>query len=116
MDVELAVAVDVRQRPARRPSTGFGDAGVLRDVAKLKVAEVQVELRAVLVGGEDDLGQAVAGEVAEGHAAAVVKVAVGEDVQVAGVGETIREADAGVARGEERSEEHTSELQSLTNL
>src|SRR3989442_1124832 len=53
---------------------------------------------------EHDLGQAVAVQVPDRHPATVVEVAIGEDVQVVGLGEAILESDPGVAGGEQREQ------------
>ena len=100
VDVEQPVAVHVGEGDAGGPAPAV-QPGLGGDVAEAKLAFVQVQPGAALIRGEHDLGQAVAGQVAEGDAAAVVVVAVGEDVQVVRVSETILEADAAVARGEQ---------------
>src|SRR5439155_1471044 len=74
---------------------------LLGDVAEPELSLVQIQPGATQIRREDDLRQPVAREVTERHAATVVIIAVGEDVQLAGVGEAILEADAGVARGEQ---------------
>jgi hypothetical protein len=51
----------------------------------------------VQIGREQELRQPVPGEVAQRHPAAVVVVAIGEDVQFAGIDEAVLEADAGIA-------------------
>ena len=98
VDIEFSIAVDVCQGYARSPTTTFGDPGVLRDVPEPEAAQVQIQSWAALVRGEDDLRQSVPREIAQSHAAAVVEVAIGKDVQVAGRGEAILESDARVAR------------------
>ena len=97
VDVEFAVVVHIRERDPCGPAIALADARFLRDVAELEVTEVEVELRAVLVGCKHDLGQPVSGEVADRDAAAVVEIAVGEDVEIARLGEAVGEGDAGVA-------------------
>src|SRR2546422_10858324 len=74
-------------------------AGCFDDLAKTDLPLVQVQPGAALIRRQHDLRQAVAAEVAERDPAAVVVVAIGEDVQVAGVGEAVLEADAGITRG-----------------
>src|SRR6266702_1621700 len=101
VDVEFAVVVHIRERDPCGPAIALADARFLRDVAELEVTEVEVELRGVLVGCKHDLGQPVSGEVADRDAATVVKVAVGEDVEVAGLGEAILEVYPGIARRQE---------------
>ena len=103
VDVEPAVAVHVGEGDAGRPPLAV-QPGLGGDVAEVELPLVQVQPRAALIRREHDLREAVAGEVAERDAAAVVVVAIGEDVQVAGVGEAVLEADAGVARGQQGEE------------
>src|SRR3954469_22431460 len=70
----------------------------------MELAPIQVEARPALVGGEQQLGQAVTGEVAQRDAAAVVVVAIGEDVEVARLLQLVLEPDARDARGEPREQ------------
>src|SRR6266498_3378559 len=104
VDVEASVAIHVGERDAGGPAIALDDSSGLRDVAKPKSAQVQVEARTALIGGEDQVRQSITGEVAQRDTATVIEVAIGEDVEVARVGEVILEMDAGVARGEKREE------------
>ncbi len=108
VDVQPAVAVDVGDGDAGRPGPGVRDAGCGRDVPEVEAAEVQVESGAALVGREHHLRQAVARQVTERDAAAVVVVAVGEDVELAALGEAVLEHDAGLAGGEAGEQRGTS--------
>src|SRR5438445_302668 len=60
--------------------------------------------RSALVGRKHDLRQAVTRQVADPDSAAVVEVAISEDVHVVGLGQAILESDAGVAGGEQGEE------------
>ena len=103
VDVEQPVAVHVGEGDARGPPLAV-QARLLGHVAEAELPFVQVEARAAQVRREHDLRQAVAGEIPQRDAAAVVVVAIGEDVQIAGFGQAVLEADAGIARGEQREE------------
>ena len=106
VDVESPVAVHVGEHHARRPRTLLGfEPCRLRDVAEAEAPEVEVDARTVLVGREHDLGERVAGEVADRDAAAVVEVPIREDVVLAALHQPVLERDAGVRRrqsGEQR--------------
>src|SRR6266511_4243791 len=104
VDVEASVAIHVGERDAGGPAIALDDSSGLRDVAKPKSAQVPVEARTALIGGEDQVRQSITGDVAQRDTATVIEVAIGEDVEVARVGEVILEMDAGVARGEKREE------------
>src|SRR5206468_6416039 len=104
VDVEPSVAVDVGQRDTGRPRPLLAESCLGGDVAEPKLAFVEVELRPALVGREDDLWQPIACEVADRYAAAVIEIAVGEDVEVARLGQLIAERDAGLGGGEAREE------------
>ena len=102
VDVESPVAVHVGQRDACGPRPVLvPQARLSSDVPKVELPLVQVQPRAALIGGEHDLRQPIARQVADRDAAAVVEITVGEDVQVVGLGETILESHAGVAGGEQ---------------
>src|SRR5207249_7824401 len=85
-----------------RPGPLCTEPGFVGDISETKLAFVEVKLRPALVGREDDLWQPIAGEVADRHAAAVIEIAVGEDVEVARLGQLIAECDAGLGGGQAR--------------
>src|SRR6185437_9367663 len=60
---------------------------------------VEVKPRSVLVGGQHHVRQAVAVEIAGRHTAAVVEIAVGEDVQLRGILDPVLEPDSSIAGG-----------------
>ena len=99
VNVEPPVAVHVGEGDAGGPSL-VPQAGLLGDIAEAELALVEIQPRPAQIRGQHDLGEPVARQVAERRPAAIVVVAVGEDVQLAGVGEAILEADAGVTGGE----------------
>ena len=103
VDVEQSVAIHVGQRDAGGPAPAV-QPGLGRDVPEPEFPFVQIQSGATEIRCEHDLGQPVPGEVAQGDAAAVVVIAIGEDVQVVRVRETILEAHAGVARWQEREQ------------
>ena len=82
VDVEMAVAVHVGHRDAGRPPAGPRHARALGDVLEPVVPLVQVEPVGPEVGGEVEVGQPVAVDVARRDAAAVVVVQVVEDVEL----------------------------------
>ncbi len=100
VDVQQAVAVDVGEGDPGSPEPLTGHTGLPGHISKPVRAQVQVQPVVVQVRREEELRQPVAGEVAERDAAAVVVVAVGEDVQLGGVDQAVLEAHAGVLRGE----------------
>ena len=104
VDVQPAVAVDVREGDAGCPGPVPLDAGFGGDVAEAEVALVEIEPVAALVGGDHELREAITVQVADRDPTAVVVIAVGEDVQVGGGGEAILEVDAGVAGGQQREQ------------
>ncbi len=104
VEVQQPVAVHVREGHAGRPGIPADQPGRFRHIAEPEAALVQVQAEPLLVGGEEQLRQPVTGEVAERDAAAVVVVAVGEDVQLARVHEAVLECDAGVRRRQLREE------------
>ena len=57
---------------------------------------------AVLIRRQHHLGQSISVEIADGDATTIVKIAVGEDVELRRIFDAIHEAHPGVARGEQR--------------
>ena len=102
VDVEQSIAIDVGHGYSSGPGSFAANTGFVGDVPELKVALVDVELIPVQVRGEHHLGQAIPIEVAYRHAAAVVEIAVGEDVHLGRVFDAIDESDPRVARGHHR--------------
>lgn len=75
----------------------FGtEAGFFGDVFELEVALIEVEFVGAHVGGEEDIGQAIVIDVANGNAGAVIEVPVAEDVEVFVVGYGVLEFNTGV--------------------
>ena len=103
VEVEPAVAVHVGESDAGGPALAV-QAGFRGDVAEAELPLVQVQPGAAEIRGEHDFGEPVAAHVPQRHPAAVVEVAVGEDVQLGGGGEAILEVDAGVAGGQQREQ------------
>ena len=99
VEIEPAIAVHIGEGDAGRPARAV-QAGLRGDVAEVELPLVQVQPGAAEVRREDNLREPVAGQVPDRDAAAVVVVPVSEDVEVAGFGEAILEADAGITRGE----------------
>ncbi len=99
MDVEPSVAVDVDEGDARRPGPLAGDPCPFRYVREAEPALVQVESVLPQVRGEQQLRKSVAREVPQRHAAAVVEVAVLEDVMVGCLDDPVFESNARIAGG-----------------
>ena len=97
VDVEPAVAVDVGKRNPGCPGPRPSETGLVGDVPEMKFSLVQIQPDTALIRAEHDFGQTVARKVADCDAAAVVVVAVGENVVVARVGEPVFEPHARVA-------------------
>ncbi len=104
VDVEPFVPVHVGHGHAGGPGARAGHPGRRRHVLEPPVALVQVEPVVVLIGGEVEVLVPVAVEVPNGHPAAVVVIAVGEDIGVFGVGQFVGKVDVGVGRGQFREE------------
>ena len=104
VDVEQPIAVHVGEGDAGGPAVVLGDARRIRDVAEMKLAQVQVDPRTAFVRREHDLGQAVTGEVADRDAPAVVVVAIPEDVVVACFVKTILKPHTGITRRQQREQ------------
>src|SRR5256714_4208672 len=102
VDVQPAIAIDIGQSDSRSPQPFAFDSRFLSDVLELEVTFVEIEVIAVLVGGEHDLGQTISIQVPDGYSTAVVVIAVGEDVELGRFLESVREVDAGVARRKQR--------------
>ncbi len=97
-EVEIAIPVDVDEDGAGPPGVMF-EAGLGGGVAKLQLAQVQVVATAAHRTGEVDLGEAIAGHIAQGHA--TTRAGVGQDIDVAAVsGETMLEVDARARGGQ----------------
>ena len=97
--VEVAVPVDVGQRASGRELARARDAGRGGDLLELPASKVPVQDVPAVEPAEVDVHPAVAVDIAQGHARAVLEQAVGGDHRV---GETVGEADAGVGRPERR--------------
>jgi hypothetical protein len=90
---------------ARRSASTFaGDPCPFRYVREAEPALVQVESVLPQVRGEQQLGQSVAREVPQRHAAAVVEVAVLEDVEVGRIDDPVFESNARIAGGKPAEE------------
>ena len=95
--IEVAVPVHVGEHGAHGVPSGHRDAGPCRDVLEAPIAQVLVEGVRALVAREVDVGEPVAVDVAQSHAAALREMAVEERaVERDGVDE----ADPGPGRGE----------------
>ena len=99
VDVEESVTVDVGEGDPRRPEPLARDPRPLGHIREAEVTLVQVQPVCTEVRREQEFRQTVAGEVAQRHPAAVVVVAIGEDIQLASIGEAVLEADACIAGG-----------------
>ena len=95
VDVEPAVRIDVGHRHAGTPGGLSRYAGPLGHVLELHVPPVEEEAVIYPVTAQVDVGQSVVVDVTQGHAAAVVEVAVGVDVEVLVEVERIGEVDPG---------------------
>ena len=96
VDVESTIAVHVGDRHPRGPHGVLSEPGQRRDVAKAELPFVEIQPSPALVRRQDEFGEAIAGEVTDCDTAAVVEIAVGEDIRVDRLAQTILEAHAGV--------------------
>jgi len=78
------------------PFVVFYDACAGGDVFELEIPFIEVEFVLAHVGGEEDVGQAVVVDIADGYAAAIVEIAEEEAVLVFAVFDFVVEVDAGV--------------------
>src|ERR1700722_2064248 len=95
IDVQPAVAVDVDHGDAGAPHAILAKAGFVGDVFKFEIPFVEIKLIGPHIGGEEDIGKAVVVDVADGYAAAVVKVAEEKTVIETSVLYGVLEPDAG---------------------
>jgi hypothetical protein len=96
IDVEPAVIIDIYHGDAGAPHAILSEAGFIGDILELEVAFVEVELIAAHVGGEEDIGESVVVDIADGYAAAVVKIAEEEAIVKSPVLYIVREVDTGI--------------------
>ena len=68
----------------------------------MEMAFIEIELIVAHIGGQEDVGQSVVVDIADGYASAVVKIPVRKDVFLLVVHDRVGEVDAGVGlEGEE---------------
>jgi hypothetical protein len=96
IDVEPAVVVDVYHGDPGAPHTILAEAGFVGDIFELEVALVEVQLIAAHIGGEEDIGEPVVVDIADGYAAAVVKIAEEEAIVQFAVLYIIHKVDTGI--------------------
>jgi hypothetical protein len=102
VDIEPAVAVDVGHDGAGAPHAILAEAGFCGDIFEVEAAFVEIEFVLTHVGGEEDIGESVVVDVADGYAAAIVEVAEEEAVGEFAVDYFVVEIDAGIVEeGEE---------------
>ena len=82
VDVEVPVAIDVGHRDAGRPALYLSHTGPLRDVLEPEIALVAIEPVGTEIRREVQVRQAVAINVAGGHAPTVVVVQIIDDVDL----------------------------------
>ncbi len=95
VDIEPAVAIDVDHGNAGAPHAILAEACFVGDIFEMEVSLIQVELTRAHIGGEEDIGQAVVIDVADGYAAAVIEIAEKEAVLESSVLYIVFEPDAG---------------------
>jgi len=96
IDIEPAVAVDIGHDGAGAPHAVLAEAGFCGDIFEVEAALVEIELVLAHIGGEEDIGEPVVVDIADGDAAAVVEVAEEEAVSELAVDHLVIEIDAGV--------------------
>jgi hypothetical protein len=96
IDVEPAVIIDVDECNAGAPHAILFQAGLCCDVFELEVAFVQIEFVIAHIGSEQYVGESIIIEIADGYAAAVVKVAEKKTIFRLVVDDAIVKIDAGV--------------------
>ena len=100
VDVEVPVAIDVGHRDAGRPALHLSHTGPLRDVLEPEIALVAIEPVGTEIRREVQVRQAVAINVAGGHAPTVVVVQIIDDVDLGRFRQLIDERHPGHFRGE----------------
>ena len=100
VDVEMSVAIHVGHRDAGRPARRVAHTGPLRDVLEPEIAGVPIQPVGPEVGREVQVRQAVAINVAGGHAPAVVVVEIIDDVELGRLRQLVDERHTGPLRGE----------------
>ena len=96
IDIEPAVVIDVGEYDAGAPHAVLFESGFAGDVFEFPVAFIEKEFVVAHVGREEDIGEAVVVDVADGYAAAVVEVAEEETVVFFPIFDGIGEFDTGV--------------------
>ena len=93
IDIEFTVAVNVDHSGAGAPAFLAGYAAFFGNVFEGEIPFVEEEAVVDHVAGEEDIGQAVVIDVADGYAAAVVEINIVEDVEGFAVEDGILEVD-----------------------
>jgi len=88
--------VDIHEHGAGAPHAVLFKTGMGGDVLELEVAFVEIKLVLSHIGGEEDVGETIVVEIANGYAAAVVEVPEEEAVVQLLVHHFIIEVDAGI--------------------
>ena len=98
INIQPAVGIYVRQRSARAPLFGASYACFFANVFKLKISFVQKQLVVAHVRGQKHVYQPVVVYIAQGYAAAVVKISVGKHIKFTVVAKFVFKINARVVR------------------
>ena len=103
VDIQPAVIVDIDEYDAGAPHAVLPESGFGGSILEVKISFVEIDLIIAHIGGEHDVGKAVVIQIADGYAAAVVKIAKEKAVFQFVVDYFVIEIDAGVVHQFEKS-------------
>jgi hypothetical protein len=103
INIQPAVVVDINQYNTGTPLFFCRKTGSFRNIFKLKIPFVEVELVASLVGSKKNIRQPVIVEVADGNTAAIIKIPVIEHIETAVLREFVLEMNGAVFNQAEQS-------------
>src|SRR5687768_2722523 len=91
IDIKPSVAVDVNHHHSGAPLLLFGYTRLVGDIFKLPISFIKVKFVAAHVCREENVGQSIVINVANGNASAIIEITVAEYIEVFGVVDGIRE-------------------------
>ena len=98
VEIESSVSVNIRESNSGGPDVGRSYAGFSCDVAKKKVALVQVKFIVDLVARKEDVLKAVIVDISEGYTRAIIKVSIGVGIHSFRKSEVVAELNAAFNR------------------
>jgi hypothetical protein len=96
IDIQPPVVVDIDQHDAGAPHAVLPEPGFCGGVFEMEIAFIEIDLIIAHIGRENDVGKAVIIQIADGYAAAVIKIAEEKAIFQLVVDHLVIEIDAGV--------------------